>query len=258
MKDFIVIDFDNTLINNEEEIPTSTIVLFDELRREKKRIIILTDSCLNRVLYYNYSFPFIDYIISSAGSYVYDVVKEKEVYKKNILVSNVNKIINYFYDKCMIYLTDKLNCNLINGDDNNKDVVIINDYKVYLNDNKSSIYKIDLVFDNNESIHKYLDVLNGFNLKININVDENNKTISIIHEDISKLNAVNKLLLKTKKSIKDIVYIGSDLEILENVGVGVVSDKEVSYLKTIATDITSDCNNKGVEKFLSKYYKKVN
>lgn len=258
MKNFIVIDFDYTLINDDEEIPASTIVLFDELRRTKKKIIILTDSSLNRILYYNYSFPFIDFIISSSGAYIYDVVKEKDIFKKNILISNVNKIVSYFYDKCKIYLTDAFNCNLINGEDDNQDVEIIDNYKDYLNGNKSNIYKIDLVFDKNESIQNYINVLNSFNLKININVDEDNNIVSIVHEEVSKINSVNKLLLKKKKSIKDIVYIGRDLEMLENVDIGVVSDNEISYLKTIATDITSDCNNKGVERFLSKYYEKGN
>ena len=250
MKDLIVCDFDHILINEDEEIPTSTIILFDELRRDNKKLIIITDSFLNKILYYNYSYPFIDYIISSSGAYIYDVVKEKSIYKKNILFSNVNKIIKSFYDICKIYLVDNSNYNLINGkDSNDEDVTIIDDYNSYLDDNKNSIYKIDLVLNRDISTQECVKKLNDLNLKVNIVVnEENNKCIiSIIHEDVNKYNSLKSIVSKCKKYI----------DILENVSVGVTTSNEIPYLKKLSTDITDDCNHKGVENFLKKYYEKV-
>lgn len=256
MKDLIVTEFDHILINDEEEIPTSTIILFDELRRENKKLIIMTDNPLKKILYYNYSYPFIDYIISSSGSYLYDVEKEKCIYKKNILSSNVNKIVKTFYDKCPIYLIDD-NYNLINGSTYDDDVNIIDDYKEYLS-NKKNVFKIDLVVKK-DLINEYIKVLNDLNLKIHIMVieEDSNSIISIVHEDVNKYNTLLNVVKKCKKSMDDVVYIGNDINILEKVDIGVTMSNEVPYLKKISFAITDDCNNKGVEKFLRSYYEKV-
>ena len=259
MKNLIVTEFNHILINDEDEIPTSTIVLFDELRRKNKKLIIITDSPLEKILYYNYSYPFIDYIISSSGAYSYDVEKEKYVYKKNILYSNTIKIIKMFYDKCSIYLTDDQNYNLINGESFDDDVVVINDYKHYLDNNKNNIYKIDLFLGNSISISDCVKKLNDLNLKIHVivNEEDNKHILSIVHEDVNKYNTLMRVVKECKKNMDEIIYIGNDMSILENVDIGVTTSNEIPYLKKISFDITDDCNHKGVEKFLKKYFEKV-
>lgn len=259
MKDLIVTEFDHILINSEEEIPTSTIILFDELRRENKKLVIITDSSLKKILYYNYSYPFIDYIISSSGAYSYDVEKEKCIYKKNILQSNVIKIIKAFYNKCSIYLTDNNNYNLINGDTLDEDVTIIKDYNAYLDDNKNNIYKIDLIINSDISINDCVKKLNDMNLKIHVIVNENDDSyiLSIVHEDVNKFNSLINVVKKNRKNINDVLYIGNDMNILENVDIGVTTSNEIPYLKKISSAVTDDCNHKGVENFLRKYYEKV-
>ena len=62
MYKLIVSDFDKTLINDMESIPFSTVNLFDQLRRNGKKIVIATGRTLQSILDYNRDFVFCDYI----------------------------------------------------------------------------------------------------------------------------------------------------------------------------------------------------
>ena len=90
----VVSSFYNTLINEEDAIPTSTML---EIERIRQKGIIFT-MCTNRqyqeILDYNKDFPFVDYIISLNGSLVYDVAKDKIIYQKKLTKTIINKIHN--------------------------------------------------------------------------------------------------------------------------------------------------------------------
>lgn len=261
MKDLIVCDFEHTLINNEEEIPTSTVILIDELRRNNKKFIVMTEGPLKRILYYNHDFTFIDYIILAGGAIVYDTIREKTIYKKNILLSNIKKIIDNFLLTSSIYLVDNLNYNLISKENyiEDNDVEIITDYSLYLENNKNNIYKIELYFNNKNNYEEAIKKINCLGLNVNILVRKKNElfVIDIVHKDVSNLNALEKVVSKCKKTLDDVIYIGTDSEIIGNVEVGVTTENEVPYLKKLAGNVTDDCNHKGVEKFLKNYYESV-
>lgn len=261
MKDLIVCDFDNILVNKDESIPTSTIILFDELRRDNKKLVLITDKSINKVLYYNYSYPFIDYIISSSGSYVYDVVNEKNVFKRNLLYSDVKKIIKTFYGKYKIYLTNDKNYYLLNCNENSidDDESLIDDYNDFMSVNKNNIYKIDIVLDSSANVKNVLKELNNLDLKIKVFKSKLDSiyVIGIIHENVNKLFSLRKIFCECNSNLDNVIYIGTDTDILKNVSVGVTTNDEYLYVKKVSKYITDDCNHKGVENFLKKYYEKV-
>ena len=74
MIQLLVSSFYNTLIDEEDAIPTSTMLAFDRIRKNTK-IAILTNRLEEEVLYYNRDYPFIDYIVSLNGGILYDVEK---------------------------------------------------------------------------------------------------------------------------------------------------------------------------------------
>ena len=122
MYKLVVSSFDNTLINSEEAISTSTMIKLDEIRNKGVIFGISTNRCYKDVLSYNRDFPFIDYIIAYNGAYVYDVKKEKTLFKKSLLIGNVKKIYNKFKDYKLLFYTDT---------DIYDDLNAINDNKVY-------------------------------------------------------------------------------------------------------------------------------
>lgn len=258
MKKLIVSDFDGTLVNNEDEIPTSTVMIIDDLRRKDYKFCIATGRSIKSVLDYNHDFHFIDYIISSNGAYIYDTEKEKVIYKKNMLISNVKKIVKMFYDKSIIYLTDNVTWNLISEKsayEDDYDVIKVEDYEKFIEDNKTNIFKIEAYFKSGEDVKEALEDLQKLNLKINVNMQINGSKylLEITHQDVDKYEGVLKVCEKNKIDISDVIAFGdghNDIELIKNVGIGVAVSNAVEEVKEVAKAITDDCNNKGVEKYL--------
>ena len=89
----VVSSFYNTLINYEEAIPTSTMLEIDRIRNNNVLFTVSTNGLYNEILDYNKDFPFVDYIISLNGSYVYDV-KNNMVVLNSQFLSNPLELVN--------------------------------------------------------------------------------------------------------------------------------------------------------------------
>lgn len=263
MYKLVVCSFDNTLIDSEEVIPTSTALLFDKLRRDKIKIVITTGRCLKSVLDYNRDFPICDYLVTSNGAYIYDVIKQNVIFKKNIGIRTIKKIIKEFYDKASIYL---INNNIWNFFDDgsvskyNYDVRKITNKDEFLEENKKNIYKIELHFNFLNDLKKAVKKIKMLELNININVcDSNNKyLIEITDKEASMLSGLEKILKREKITKSEIISFGScssDIEIIKKSGMGIAMGNAVDKLKKISHLVTLDNDNKGVEYYLKKVYK---
>ena len=84
MYQLFVSDFDGTLIDSDEAIPLSTMVEIDRIRKNGVKFVVATGRILKSVLDYNRDFPFLDYVISCDGAYVYDVCNRKVLFKKTL------------------------------------------------------------------------------------------------------------------------------------------------------------------------------
>lgn len=252
MYKLIVSSFLNTIINDYEEIPMSTVVLIDELRRSGIKFVIATGKDIDSIIYYNRDFPFNDYLITSNGAYIYDMNKNKVIFKKNIGIRTIKRIIKSYYDKSIIYLTNDSRINLIS---NEKDK--------FIEENKNNIYKIDLYFENKLTAEQSLKEISLLELDINTNLQIYNDKyyIEITHSSASKDKALELIAKKLKIDMKDIISFGSgysDMEIIKKVGYGVAMKNACKKLKSVANDITLDNNSKGVEFYLRKIYEKIN
>ena len=97
MVKMIITNFEN-LIDEEEAISREVMLSIDELRRKKYKFVITTYRNLEDILAYNKSYSFIDYIVSSFGNFIYDVSKDKFLYKKNIPLKELRKINELYKD----------------------------------------------------------------------------------------------------------------------------------------------------------------
>ena len=102
----LISSFYNTLINKEEAISFSTMLEIDKLRKKDILFSICTSRSHEEVLYYNHDYPFIDYIISYNGNYIYDVKKKKNIYKNPLKKTLIRKVEEIFKDKKIIYYKD--------------------------------------------------------------------------------------------------------------------------------------------------------
>ncbi len=187
MKKVVVSRLFNVLCDSEDAIATSTMLKIDKIRQDGNIFIIMDNCHYKDVLFYDLSYPFIDYIIACNGSYIYDVKKNKVVYKKKILTSTLKKL-NKTPSKKLYYLDDEVvnKCNIENDE----------------------VYKIDIIDYTEED----LDIIK----KLTVNY--------FIHDNIIEINRMTKFealdkILKNKYSKNNIISIcldDSDIGILNN------------------------------------------
>lgn len=163
----IITNFEN-LIDEDEAINTKTMLLIDDLRRKKHKFIVTTHRNLEEILSYNKSYPFIDYIVSSFGNYIYDVKKNNFLFKNNISLKDQKKIDSIFKEN--IIKKDKYN---------------------------AKVYQIKM---------KKLN-MNKFNIeKINVNYYYTNEHLYLVSNKLTLKEAIKKLINKKDNNIIIIAY----------------------------------------------------
>lgn len=223
----IVSSFYNTLINKEEAIEMSTMLEIDRIRNKGILFTISTNGLYKEVLDYNKDFPFIDYIISLNGSYVYDVLNKKCVYKQKISKLDVKKIYQSLKKYKIYYYTEDKICTNYN-EVINKDV-----YKI-------EVETDNLTIENENCRYSYLE-------------KDNKKYLEIISSKCNSYIALNKIN-EINNILKDetLVIIGndSDIELLNNIDNNYVVENSSKKLKSLSQHKTKSNINNGVEKVL--------
>lgn len=231
----VVSSFYNTIINEEDAIPASTMLEIERIRQKGILFTLCTNRQYKEILEYNRDFPFVDYIISLNGSVVYDVAKEKVIYQKKLTKTNINKIYKFFPDiEYIFYSSDEIYKNI--NDISDKD-----------------IYKIEIELNDNEKIIK--DKLK--NLPINISTFELNdkKYLEITSNQASMFSGVDKISLKQDLDLSNIISISgndSDISLVKNIKRNFIVKNASKELKKYAYKIVKSNYEKGVEIVLSK------
>lgn len=233
----VVSSFYNTILDDEEAIPTSTML---EIERVRKKGIIFT-ICTNRnykhVLEYNKDFPFIDYIVSLNGGYVYDVVKGKCLSKKKITAKIVSKIHGLFPDKEITYYTEE------------------EQLTAYEQINDQEIYKIEFKIDGQEEEEKIKKVLSKTSVNITKFYYNNNLYLEITSNLVSMFTGVDKISLKNNFELKNIVSIcgnESDIPLVQNIEKSYIVKNAPKILGKYNKRRTESNDLKGVENVLKK------
>ena len=229
----VVSSFYNTLIDNEEAIPTSTMLEIDRIRNKNILFTISTNGNYKEILEYNQSYPFIDYIIALNGSYVYDVSNNKCIYKQKIAMNDVKKIYNSFKTYNINYYTE----------DN-----ILKNYNETLN---KDVYKIE--------IEEYKDTnIGSINCNLSILENNNKKYLEIISNKCNSYMALNKINEINSIEEKEVLVItgnDSDIELVKNINNSYVVANAPNALKKISNKKTLSNENHGVEKVISSKIK---
>ena len=215
--------FYNTLIDKEEAIPMSTMLEIDKLRNKGILFSVCTNRDKDSVLYYNHDYPFIDYVIAYNGNYIYDVNKDKYLYKNPLNKSVVQEIEKLFKD---------------------------NELNYYKEDNK--VYKIEIKVKKNE--FKLIDKLKNIDIKSSLFKYNKEYFIEITSSNIT--NAVKYLSTKLKLSPTDIASVIGNLsekELIDNIENTYVVSNSPKELKKLTSKKTKSNNSKGVENIIKKY-----
>lgn len=254
-----VSDFDGTLLDSDEAIPLSTMVEIDRIRRDGVKFAVASDRILKSVLDYNRDFPFLDYVISCDGAYVYDVVHRKALLKKPLQVSIIKKI-KKLYSNCELYLDtvqEKYLCknDIVYSEIKNRRISFSEFYEAH----KNLIYQLEIKFFTKKDRDNAFRELEELQLKAHfIKKDQKkNYRIIIVSNDSSKVFGLEKICKKEHLSLEQVVYVGDDEEdipILLSVGQSAVVSNGSKKAKKVANVQTSSNETKGVEKVIKKLF----
>lgn len=228
----LVTSFYNTLINKEDAIPMSTMLELDRVRKNRVSFVVSTNRLNDEVLYYNKDYPFIDYIVSLNGNYIYDVENNVCLYKNPLREEMIKEIETRFQDHTIFYYTEN---------------------KYYLKRPKSDIYKIEVKLKRKElQCEKELEDLGvatsilrigrGYFLEV---------TSNSTYEGIIKLSEMISIF---NDEIVSIVGNESELEVVENLKNTYIVSNSPKCLKEKTKNKTKSNNTKGVEYLLKKLF----
>lgn len=227
----VVSSFYNTLIDNEEAIPVSTMLEIERIRKKKILFSICTNGYYKEVLDYNRDFPFIDYIVSLNGSIVYDVKKERILSKVKFTKTTISKINDLFNKYKITYYSE------------NKKLKKVKD---------EEIYKVEIELKKDDDLSLLLDKLN-----VNTSILEINKKryLEITPRKSNMFTGIDGIGLRTGIALKDILVIAgneSDIPLVKNIDKCLVVKNAPKSLKKYVKKQTNSNDNKGVERVLKK------
>ena len=228
----IVSSFYNTLINDEEAIPSTTMLEIERIRKKGIIFVVTTNGLYQEVLDYNKDFPFIDYIVSLNGGVVYDVLKRKVIHKKKLTISSLKKILALDIDDISLYTEDSK----------------ISPKKELIDDN---IYKIEI----KEPKQQLLDRIKKINVNYSTLIKNKNKYLEIVSQKVSMFYGIDQIALKNNIDLKEILVIAgneSDLSMINNIKNSFIVENCSEELKKAKAKKTYSNSQKGVENILKK------
>lgn len=232
----IVSSFYNTLINKEEAIPATTMLEIERIRNNNILFVVATNGLYEEVLDYNKDFPFLDYIISLNGSCIYDVKKEKEIYKKKITQSKLQKIKELFDNQEIIYYTDKHQYH---------DLEEIKD---------KDVYKVEIKLLSPPDTQQ-IEKLKKYKLNSSILNKDPETYLEITSYQASMFAGTDQIALKNNISLREVLVIAgnaSEESLVKNIKKSYVVENGDKLLKKSTRKRTFSNNQRGVESVLQK------
>ncbi len=232
MKKMIINSFYNTLIDKEDAIPLSTMLEIERIRKLGNKFVVVTNRSTSELLDYNKDFPFIDYIISYNGTYVYDLENNKCLIDEKLREKDI-ELIKEQYEKYpkTFYSQDKKYVD---------DILCSEVYKVEIELKPKEVKKVKLI--NNDYIKSSLFVYDKRTyLEITSSKSNNCKAVELI---------MNLEEIK-KQDIVAILGNDSEIELLKMIkNTYVVSNAK--EIKKLTPNKTKSNNSKGSENIIKK------
>ena len=256
----ISMDFDGTLLTNNKKITERTKNTLLKLKNDNYIIVGVTArnfSSVKKVC----DIKMFNYIIMNNGSYLYDVQKEEGKYIKCIDKETAQTITNHFKDIAtgIDYISlEKYYMYRNVGEIDKRDFVVkINNFEE-VND---FVSRINIMASDNEEVDEYKKYIEKNYDKVNCIIMQdtddgiNKKWIALNPKGLNKFTTMQKLCDKLKVDIDDVIFFGdssNDIEMIENVGLGVAMKNALPQVKNIAKEITLSNEEEGVVAFLEK------
>ena len=257
MYKILVSDFYDTLINKDEAISISTMLDIDRMRNNKSLFVVATSSLFRGILDYNMSYVFSDYIISYNGAHVYNTVKDRVIFKKNIGLTALKKIAKFDVDNIAFYTLNSIFYTAKVLDSNYG--VKVNDIDDFIDFHKSDVYEM-VLYDTKSNLDDIMKQLDKINVNYYLRSKGKKYFIEIVGNGINKFNDCKIVLEKEGIKVSELVSIGcssNDFELVSSSGVGVCIKNGEDSIKKIADYVTKKSNTNGVKEVIDKYFGEI-
>ena len=253
MKKMLVSSFHDTLISKDESISLPTMLAIDKIRNNNILFVVATSSLIRTIIDYNDSYIFSDYIISYNGAYIYDMKKDKAIFKKNI-PSTILKKLTKLKGNDMAFLT--LNDTYYIGKHYNYDFPIeIVDLEDFLSFHKKDVYEV-IIHYKKKDLDEIIKYIKQFNLNYFFRKKGKDTYIEIVYKDIDKYNSTKLICEKETVNPKNVISIGNgtnDYELVKNTIGNCIKNGE-KEIKKIANYVTHNEYSDGVKEVIEKYF----
>lgn len=246
-------DFDNTMLHyygNKNYFDDYQLDVLKRVRLKGIKFCIVTGRCIS----FFYQFPDllknIDFILASNGSCIYDVRNKKFIHYKFISDGSLQGIVHWAMDNDATFILNSLGKRYKYGD---YSYVICDEFNLY----KSYVCEQIVLSIGKEKLYsceKYLSTLHDICVN-NITFFDNIYTMDINDIHISKGNGVLWLCQFLSIDLKDTLGFGdgmNDISLFEIVGRSVAVGNACREIKIMANDISLDCENKGIYKYIEE------
>ncbi len=253
MKKMLVSSFKNTLISKDESISLPTMLSIDNIRNNNTLFVVATSSLLRTIIDYNESYIFSDYIVSYNGAYIYNMKKDKAIFKKNI-PSTILKKLTKLKKNDMAFLT--LNDTYYIGKQHNYDFPIeIVDLNDFISFHKKDVYEV-IIYYKKKDLDEIIKYIKQFNINYFFRKNGKDTYIEIVYKDIDKYNSIQAICEKEKINIDTVISIGNgtnDYELIKHTIGNCIKNGE-KEIKRVANYVTHNEYSEGVKEVIEKYF----
>lgn len=263
MKNIIFSDIDKTLVNG-REVSDENKKWIKKWMDSNKLFVLVSGRVIPYTKMIAKQIGICNYIICNNGSLIYNIKKEKVIYKNQMSKGALKRIfdISNKYDaRCILGGLKTVYTNKIKYPDEETLILDITD-ELY---NENPFTQITISHKDEDIMLKIIDEINVINEVSIINrhrflYDKNYKYdgrvwIDITNVNVSKKDAIIELLEFLNIDLKDSVRIGDDLNDLPmflDKGINVAVENAIPNLKEKADYVTLSCEANGVANLIEK------
>ena len=284
-----VVDLDGTLLNSYGVVTDNSKKVIKETIENGTDVIVASGRTMMEYLKkLSSEIGSKKYFIAGNGALIYDIQKDKILYKNYLSKSKVLDIIkvceensifyNVYTEDAIITKSLKYNAlyyykeNLKKEESKRTTINVIDDPYTFIKSlNKKDIIKMTICDENKyifDSIIKKLRQIDKIEV---LDVSQLSKKIikqgteefeiqyfytEVSMADVNKWNAIEYLMNKLEIKKEEVIAIGdnvNDIKMVENAGVGIAMGESTPELKKIADFVTDDNNSEGVAKALQTF-----
>ena len=256
----IAMDLDGTLLNNQKQITKATQLCLKNLKLQGYIIVAVTARNLGSIKNIC-DISMFNYLILNNGCYIYNVAKEEGKILGNISDEDIYKITKTMinYSEGIDYCSISKYYYLKHSSDNNTYIKSINSIK----DIDDIVLRMNIFLKDRTKLEYYKNMINKMlenaNCFIMQEADDVLKWLVINPKEVNKATSLKYLGEQLNIKLEDMIFFGdglNDLEIIQQVGLGVAMGNAIEEVKYKAKIITKSNNEDGIAVCLNKLINK--